>query len=561
MRGKHAAWVTRAHGNGLIRRAGALTYALVGVVALVTALIGFAVAAGTAQAKKPAPKEQVTICHANSSAQQANKPYVVQTPDKSGDVSGHADHTGPVWQPGFKEAHVTWGDIIPPFSYVEDGETKEYPGLNWSADGQAIYNNDCTVPTSVVPVAPAVTSAGCVEGVLVSPAITPAGTPTGVSYSISPADYAAGDTVTVTATAAKGYWFATADVAPPPSWTAVSATGWTIGADLVTAEYSVTLEENPDCEAEPTSVAAAEPTWNDATCEIDASFVVPEVEGVYYTRADDPTHLTAGTHTIATLPTSVTIIAHAEDGFVLADDTSTFAHQFAEPEGCSGVGGEHAVRATEPTFTDSTCEAGEPTGATIEIPEMEHVTYFIDDEAVEAGTHNVEDGSTVTVTAEADEGWTLVGDSEWSHPFADTPECSGVGGVHAVAVGDPTFSDSVCTDGKATGASFTIVAADHVTYRVDGAVRAPGTYPALDGSTVTITAEAGGGWQLSGPSTWTHAFAGTPTCMGVLPVTATKAPLANTGAGPLREELIAVAGLLSAGLVLVLLGRRRRRES
>jgi uncharacterized repeat protein (TIGR01451 family)/LPXTG-motif cell wall-anchored protein len=84
-----------------------------------------------------------TICHATSSD---TNPYVINTPNKNGDVDGHADHTGPVWNPSLKDGHVWWGDIIPPFDYNEDGQTLHFDGLNWDADGQAWFANDCRVP-------------------------------------------------------------------------------------------------------------------------------------------------------------------------------------------------------------------------------------------------------------------------------------------------------------------------------------------------------------------------------------------------------------------------------
>jgi len=90
--------------------------------------------------------DKQTICHANSSADEANKPYVVETPNKDGDVSGHADHTGPIWAPGMKDAHETWGDIIPPFDFNDNGTPGHFDGLNWTAEGQAWFNNGCRVP-------------------------------------------------------------------------------------------------------------------------------------------------------------------------------------------------------------------------------------------------------------------------------------------------------------------------------------------------------------------------------------------------------------------------------
>lgn len=76
---------------------------------------------------------KIDICHASDSH---NNPYIFSQPNKSGDVSGHAGHTGPIWYPGIT---IKWGDIIPPFVYI--GGT--FPGLNWTTEGQAIYNNGC----------------------------------------------------------------------------------------------------------------------------------------------------------------------------------------------------------------------------------------------------------------------------------------------------------------------------------------------------------------------------------------------------------------------------------
>ena len=72
--------------------------------------------------------DKVTICHADSDNK---KPYVVITPAADGNVSGHADHTGPVWSAGLKADHIDWGDIIPPFYYDNgDDGISFYPGLN-----------------------------------------------------------------------------------------------------------------------------------------------------------------------------------------------------------------------------------------------------------------------------------------------------------------------------------------------------------------------------------------------------------------------------------------------
>jgi hypothetical protein len=85
--------------------------------------------------------KSVRICHATSSA---GNPYVSQSPAiaNNGDLQGgHLNHTGPVYpQPG-------WGDIIPPYEYVDaNGDTQVFPGHNWTEQGQAIWQNGCEPP-------------------------------------------------------------------------------------------------------------------------------------------------------------------------------------------------------------------------------------------------------------------------------------------------------------------------------------------------------------------------------------------------------------------------------
>lgn len=84
----------------------------------------------------------VNICHATSSN---SNPYVTNSPSMTGDVSGHDDHDGQVWYPGITG---DWGDIIPPFNYPGGS----YSGKNWTAYGQAIWNNACKIPQGTITV-------------------------------------------------------------------------------------------------------------------------------------------------------------------------------------------------------------------------------------------------------------------------------------------------------------------------------------------------------------------------------------------------------------------------
>lgn len=87
----------------------------------------------------PPGEEKIPICHARNFGQ-GGDPYNRPNPSVDGILNGHADqHTGPVFFEGIQEQ---WGDIIPPFEH----EGGSFPGLNWDADGQAIYFNNCNVP-------------------------------------------------------------------------------------------------------------------------------------------------------------------------------------------------------------------------------------------------------------------------------------------------------------------------------------------------------------------------------------------------------------------------------
>jgi len=87
---------------------------------------------------------KVTLCHATDSN---TNPYVTITVDTNAagggnndGVGGHASHTGPIWNATLKDQHIKWGDIIPSFDF---GNGDSFAGLNWTAEGQAIFNNDC----------------------------------------------------------------------------------------------------------------------------------------------------------------------------------------------------------------------------------------------------------------------------------------------------------------------------------------------------------------------------------------------------------------------------------
>ena len=107
-----------------------------------------------------APNHKVTICHRTDSN---TNPYVIITVDTDaaggGQDKGVGDHShkhlGAVWTASLKASHTKWGDIIPPYT---DDQGVSFPGLNWTTQGQAIYNNGCRAVTTVTSSAPVTTS-------------------------------------------------------------------------------------------------------------------------------------------------------------------------------------------------------------------------------------------------------------------------------------------------------------------------------------------------------------------------------------------------------------------
>jgi len=165
-----------------------------------------ALAAPSATSLAADAKIEITICHATGS--QGN-PYIVNSPaiNSSGAFAGelaggHNGHTGPLWFPGIQ---VSWGDIIPPYVYPPANFT--YAGLNWTAEGQAIYDNDCNIPEATATPTEAPTATPT-QAPTATPTDAPTGTPapTGSvepTQTVNPTDPPAGSVDAATATPAR----------------------------------------------------------------------------------------------------------------------------------------------------------------------------------------------------------------------------------------------------------------------------------------------------------------------------------------------------------------------
>src|SRR5690242_21793804 len=112
------------------RRLGRLLLGIVTALVLTAAGAGLAVAATGSQAQRVPPSEilgagdHIHICHRLGNGGY-NDPY----PSVSNVIAPHGHTSHPL-------------DIIPPFNHVNG----RFDGLNWTAEGQAIWENGCSRP-------------------------------------------------------------------------------------------------------------------------------------------------------------------------------------------------------------------------------------------------------------------------------------------------------------------------------------------------------------------------------------------------------------------------------
>jgi hypothetical protein len=107
----------------------------------------------------------------------------------------------------------------------------------------------------------------------------------------------------------------------------------------------------------------------------------------------------------------------------------------------------------DPTFTDNACETNGPSGSSFALPESPGVDYFVNAVQTETGTHSATDGSTITIIAVAQQGYTLTGDTSWSHTFAVVTNCAQVSPTHIVVppASQPTVAAATTVRLASTG--------------------------------------------------------------------------------------------------------------
>jgi hypothetical protein len=264
-----------------------------------------------------------------------------------------------------------------------------------------------------------------------------------------------------------------------------------------TTTFTHTFSTTPSCT---THVTAAAPSFADDLCtaggSTGASYTVPTTAGVDYLVNGVKT--AAGTYH-ATDGTKVSIVARAQVGFSLAG-SSSFVHMFAAT--CLT-----GATPAPPVFADDVCSGSAPAGASFLIPATAGVDYLVNSVKTAAGSYPATDGTTVTVSTQAQTGFALSGTTSFAHTFGGAPTCT-----TSVTPAAPAFVEDVCSGSTRAGASYTIPAATGFDYFADGVKTAAGTYPAADGSTTTVTTSPHPGFALTGTTSFTHTFAAAPTC-------------------------------------------------
>ncbi len=277
------------------------------------------------------------------------------------------------------------------------------------------------------------------------------------------------------------------------------------------------------------------------------------------------------------------------------------------------------VQATAPSFAAGSCVNGNLSAPSATLAATHGVAYFADGQQLVPGTHPVAAGATVNIISQARPGYLLTGSSSFTHAFAATPVCAGVrmdpqsgvalgadvtlplgvtvgatvrtsvGGVPAGVLSNApgcganclgpiippsaAFHDDHCvtSSGQRSGASFTIPSVTGAIYWVNGSAVRAGTYPAVDGMTVTIVTSPRTGYSLSGITQWTHTFPDAPSCSGISAKdkTASTTPTGKANSGQRQDSAAApnntstsnpafsgtpVAQLLLIGTALLLIG-------
>jgi hypothetical protein len=203
-----------------------------------------------------------------------------------------------------------------------------------------------------------------------------------------------------------GNWTATGDLDPSKLGVRIdvtAATGYTFSGGQ-TVSLTATASEDDGCEAAPAQPALTV----HPECGVVDTYTIPATTGVVYLV--DGTPKAAGTYDLQP-GTTVTITAAAAAGYRL---TSPLSMQL------TGGPDTACVRPGTPTLNE-TSVCGEVD--TYTIPSTTGVVYLVDGTPKAAGTYALAEGVTVVITAQAADGYALVGELTKSFTGGDVEAC------------------------------------------------------------------------------------------------------------------------------------------
>lgn len=490
----------------------------------------------------------VVVGSANAApATSGHKSYVCKFVDTPGVAERLKDGVQPIWVdnsslPGYQtDSQVVVGAVF------ADGQSKSIVVI---PNSPRLAPNDPALVAALATcgvVTPSVTytESTCLNGAATAPSWV--GTDTGkISYAVTSGSVAAGQSVTITATAKLGYYFS--DGSNPPKWVTT----------LVLPSH-VFAAAPTNCSTGPNAtIVTPVITATDATCQSPSpSLTLTAVKGLTYTLTINGAPVT-NLNTPIVVGDVVDVVASADSGYTLdASWTNPYTHTFKAAGPCT--------RADSLTVPDV-----EPFQATCTSPVVGYTSTnsLGIDYAVTSGS--LTPGSSAVVTATAQPGYTFVaGQKVYTKTFPITfdPVPTNCGSTSTRTAIEPVFVDPTCTGtaginlaGQGTMTSAQIAAAGgkkdvgNVTYTVTGSVAPGGT------AVVTAAADSGYTMVAGAKTSWSHTFALTSPCTRAAMHAIDSGLVGPIGASGNHMRAMGIA-LSGAGVALMLggffLSRRR----
>ncbi len=263
--------------------------------------------------------------------------------------------------------------------------------------------------------------------------------------------------------------------------------GWSVIEDHPgLAQTSVSIKGAGDCIV---TVAPIAPSVTPPTCDAPGAMV----------PADGPTGVTY----VVNEDGSVT--ATPDEGYRFDGESQSITYENTSLPQLKCVSG------VAPSTTDQECSGpGTASDGSITLTAVEGITYhvFVGDTDVfdtAGGTFPVHEAADFHVTATADDGYTLVGETNaWDVSVAGAGDC-----LVTVTPVTPTSTQGFCISdqpGQQTAGTYTITATEGVVWTVDGEPTDAGTYDLEPGQTVSIVAAPAEGYTFGEDATTQWSF-------------------------------------------------------